>query len=106
MIKTAGLMSQFIPISLFNQGQASKIFERVRKEGKLFVMKNNRPSAIILSPEEYDRLTELEENYYLYVEAKERMERNNEPYLSEAEVMKEMGVTEEDLAGCEEMEIE
>ena len=29
MIKTAGLMSQFIPISLFNQGQASKIIERV-----------------------------------------------------------------------------
>lgn len=106
MAKTKSIMNQFVPISLFNQGQASKIFERVKREGRLFVMKNNKPSAVILSPEEYEMLTERLIDNYLYEEAVQRMKRADGHYLSEKEVMDSLGVTEEELANCGEVEIE
>ncbi|MCR5499779.1 MAG: type II toxin-antitoxin system prevent-host-death family antitoxin [Acetatifactor sp.] len=106
MAKTKSIMNQFVPISLFNQGQASKIFERVKTEGRLFVMKNNKPSAVILSPEEYEMLTERLIDNYLYEEALHRLKRADGHYLTEEETMRSLGITEEDLANCEEVEIE
>lgn len=52
----------FIHISQFNEGQASKIFDRVNTE-QLVVLEDNLPTAIILSIEEYQRLCKIEENY-------------------------------------------
>ena len=49
----SGFLKRIVSITLFNQGQASKQFHRVNKEGPLAVVKNNKPVAIILSPEEY-----------------------------------------------------
>ena len=65
MAIAAGLLQSLVPISQFNRGQAAKIFERLHSEREIIVLKNNQPSAIILSPEEYARLTEIEENYFL-----------------------------------------
>lgn len=61
MAITAELLHSLVPISQFNKGQAAKIFDRLRSEKELIVLKNNQPSAVILSPEEYTRLTEIEE---------------------------------------------
>lgn len=47
-----------IPISLFNKGQAWKIFEEVKQCGMKVVTKNNTAECILLSPEEYIRLLE------------------------------------------------
>lgn len=44
---------------MFNQGQASKIFNRLQAEKQIIVLKNNNPTAILLSPDEYDRLLSL-----------------------------------------------
>ena len=63
----ANVMDCLVPISLFNKGQATKIFNRLKETKELFVLKNNQPSAVILSPEEYTRLTEIEENYTLII---------------------------------------
>ena len=49
----SNFLQRIVPITLFNKGQASKLFHRVEKEGALAVVKNNQPVAIILSPEEY-----------------------------------------------------
>ena len=38
------------------------------------VLKNNQPAAVILSPAEYQRLSEIEEDYLLLREAMERLE--------------------------------
>lgn len=65
----AALLQSFVPISQFNKDQAAKIFDRFHSERELIVLKNNQPSAIILSPEEYTRLTEIEEDYFLLLEA-------------------------------------
>lgn len=63
MAIATNILQCLVPISQFNKGQASKIFDRLRSEKELIVLKNNQPSAIILSPEEYTRLTEIEEDY-------------------------------------------
>lgn len=56
------LLNNLVPITMFNQGQASKIFSRLQDEKQIVVLKNNVPTAILLSPDEYDRLLKLAEN--------------------------------------------
>ncbi len=55
------ILNNLVSITMFNQGQASKIFSRLKEEKQIVVLKNNVPTAILLSPEEYDRLLSLTE---------------------------------------------
>ena len=71
------------------------------------MLKNNKPSAVILSPEEYTRLTDIEENYILLLEATSRLEENgNKPGIPMGDLMTELGIREEELEGTEDIEIE
>lgn len=107
MASAASLLQCLIPISQFNKGQAAKIFDRLHSEKELIVLKNNQPSAIILSPEEYTRLTEIEEDYLLLLEANRRMETSeNKPTVSMKDVMNNLGISEEELEGSEDVAIE
>ncbi len=104
---TATFLQRLVPITQFNRGQASRIFDRLHSEPQLIVLKNNQPSAVILSPEEYTRLAEIEENYQLLLEANKRLAANKEKEtLPAAEVMKRLGITDADLEEMEEPEIE
>jgi len=104
---TANFLTRLVPITQFNRGQASRIFDRLRSEPELIVLKNNQPSAVILSPEEYTRLAEIEENYRLLLEASKRLVAyQNKSALSEADVLKHFGITETDLEQAEDLEIE
>ncbi|MEE0812059.1 type II toxin-antitoxin system Phd/YefM family antitoxin [Blautia sp.] len=103
----ANIMDCLVPISLFNKGQATKIFSRLRETKELFVLKNNQPSAVILAPEEYARLTEIEENYTLLLEATRRLEQNGDkPGISMETVMAELGIHPEELEEMEDVDIE
>ena len=107
MAITAGFLQSLVPISQFNKGQAAKIFDRLRSEKELIVLKNNQPSAIILSPEEYARLTEIEEDYFLLLEANKRIEENaSKAAISMEAVMKNLGISEDELAQIEDVDIE
>lgn len=53
------LLNNLVSVTMFNQGQASKIFNRLQAEKQIIVLKNNNPTAILLSPDEYDRLLGL-----------------------------------------------
>lgn len=101
------LLQSLVPISQFNKGQAAKIFDRLRSEKELIVLKNNQPSAVILSPEEYTRLTEIEEDYLLLLEASKRMEENgNNKTVSFDSVMNDLGISENELLETEDVDIE
>ena len=107
MAIAANLLQSLVPISQFNKGQAAKIFDRLHSERELIVLKNNQPSAIILSPEEYTRLTEIEENYFLLLEANKRMEdKGNHKTLSFDSVMSNLGISEDELLDTEDVGIE
>lgn len=107
MAIAADILQSLVPISQFNKGQAAKIFDRLHSERELIVLKNNQPSAIILSPEEYTRLTEIEEDYYLLLEANKRMEDNgNSKTRSFDSVMNNLGISEDELLDTEDVDIE
>ena len=104
---TANFLTRLIPISQFNKGQASKIFDRLRSEPELIVLKNHQPSAVILAPDEYIRLTEIEEDYNLLMEARQRLAANKgKAAIPATDVMKHFGISDADLEEVEEPEIE
>ncbi len=107
MAIAANLLQSLVPISQFNRGQAAKIFDRLRSERELVVLKNNQPSAIILSPEEYTRLTEVEEDYFLLLEAQKRIENNeNIQTIPFDSVMDNLGISEDEIFNTEDVDIE
>ena len=100
-------LQSLVPISQFNKGQAAKIFDRLHSEKELIVLKNNQPSAVILSLEEYTRLTEIEEDYFLLLEANRRIEENGDKKtVSLDSVMDHLGISKEELLDAEDADIE
>ena len=100
------ILDRFITITSFNEGHASKIFERARSMGPLFVLKNNALEAVIVSPKDYARMSEAEENYALLLEATERLAANaGRPATPIADVMAELGITDADLEELDDVEL-
>lgn len=97
-------LESLVPVTMFNKGQATKIFDRVKTEGNIIVLKNNAPEAVIVSTDEYTRLTEIEENYYLLMEASERM-RNADTTLTEENIMERLGISQADIDAADDVEI-
>lgn len=107
MANAANILQSLIPISQFSKGQAAKIFDRLRTEKELIVLKNNQPSAVILSPEEYTRLTEIEEDYMLLLEANARLEKSEDiSAISFDKILHDLDITETELEEAEDIEIE
>lgn len=106
MAYAADVLNKLIPITQFNRGQASRIFDRLHTESQLVVLKNNQPAAIILSPAEYSRLSEIEEDYILLLEATERLANSTSPTTSMKDVQKELGISDDELASAEDVVIE
>ena len=100
MAYTADILDSLVPITQFNRGQASRIFDRLHNENQLIVLKNNQPAAIILSPSEFQRLSEIEEDYTLLLEATRRLKEDSSSTSSREEVMSELGISEADLAAA------
>ena len=101
-----GMMKAMVPITRFNKGEASRIFDEVEASGTKIVMKNNKPACILMSPERYEALMETVSDYLLLEEAEKRAESVEESQLiSHAVIMREFGVSREDLDSVE-VEIE
>lgn len=107
MAISAETLRSLVSISQFSKGQATQVFERLKSEPQLVVLKNNVPAAILLSPEEFNRLAEIEENYRLLTLAQERLDGGNLANArEEADVMRALGISEADVAAAEDVEIE
>ena len=96
--------SATVPITRFNKGEANKIFAEVREVGVKAVLKNNKREAVIMSPQLYDAFLDTIDEYMLIMDAHRRLEADTGKHYTFAEVMKEAGITEEDLADGEEIE--
>ena len=106
MAYTADILDSLVPITQFNRGQASRIFDRLHNENQLIVLKNNQPAAIILSPSEFQRLSEIEEDYTLLLEATRRLKEDSSSTYSREEVMSELNISEAELAAAGDVVIE
>lgn len=99
------ILDNIVPITLFNRGQAGKIFGEVKNGSPKIVIKNNEPEAVIISPDEYKEIMERIENAELLALALEREANDDGKRYSFEEVMAEMGITEADLDAMEDVEI-
>lgn len=97
-MSVVGMMNSMIPITRFNKGEATKIFDEVELTGTKIVVKNNKPACVLLSPSQYENLMEMLSDYMLYNEAENRLASNNsDEDISHEDMMKELGITREEL---------
>ncbi len=77
ILKTSHLLDSIVPISTLNHGGASRTINAVKNDQPAIIMRNNKPAAVIITPEDYTRLLEIAEDYELYMLAKDRVEHDN-----------------------------
>ena len=107
MASVMSAITNTVPISQFNRGLAGKIFEDVKQSGAKVVMKNNVAECVLISPEVYVRLMDEVNDARLLAVASERMAHFNPATLiSEEEMNRRLGITEDDLTGFDEVDIE
>lgn len=105
MQSVVSAITNTVPISQFNRGLAGQVFEEVKRSGAKVVMKNNIPECVLLSPDEYVRIMEELNDARLLALAEERM-RSYDPatLVSEDEMDRRLGITEEEMADIGEVD--
>ena len=107
MANVISALTNTVPITQFIRGYAGKIFEEVKKSGAKVVMKNNAAECILLSPDEYVKIMDELNDMRLLAIANQRMlDSDPATWISDEEMNKRFGISEEDLKGFEEVEIE
>ena len=104
-VQAAEFMRSMVPVSRFNKGEASKIFDEVSATGIKIVVKNNKPACVLLSPDRYESLIEKIEDFELMMEAEKRMEEGGATF-SQEEVLHGLGLTQSDIDAAEDVDIE
>ena len=82
-----------VPISCFDEGGASRIFDAVEHDGPTVVMNNDHPVCVLLSPRQYEAMTEMLSDTLLLEEAESRMSMNDDTKdISQEEMMRALGI--------------
>ena len=101
------VMTNTVPISVFNRGLAGKVFEDVKSSGAKVVLKNNTAECVLLSPEVYVKLIDEVNETRLILLANERLQKYSTlKAVSQKDALKDLGINEADLKGWEDVEIE
>jgi len=100
------IVDALVPISRFNKGEASKIFDEVHETGCKIVLKNNTPTCIMLSPERYQEIVDMIDDQYLLAVAEERVRYSGEVTYTFEEILAKDGLTLADIDALEDVEIE
>ncbi len=96
-----------VPISQFNRGLAGQIFNDVKTNGPKVVMKNNAAEVVLLPPDEYVQIMDDLNDYLLLTMAVERMlSYDPSTLVSEEDVERRLGITQEELDSVGEVEFE
>ena len=107
MATNSSIIKNIVPISDFSHGKASRIFQGLTTHEPVTVVKNNRPVAVITTPEEFAYLSEAEENIVLLQMALERLAANdNTTAIAEDQALAALGLTQDEIDAIPEDEIE
>jgi len=105
-ISVKNIIDSIVPITRFNRGEASKIFDEVSEKGFKVVLKNNIPACVLIKPDRYEAMIEALEDYALYFEAEKRIKNaEREGFISSEKVYADLEINESDLRDIE-VEIE
>lgn len=101
-ISMKNIMDSIVPITRFNRGEASKIFEEVSEYGFKVVLKNNAPACVLVQPDRYEAMVEALEDYALFFEAEKRIKNaDKEGFISYEDVLADLGISESDVDDAE-----
>ena len=107
LLNAKTVLNSFVPISRFNKGEASKIINEVQTSGIKFIVRNNTPECVMLSLKAYEDLLEELEDMELSAIALEREAAGkNRKTIPLKKVMDEEGITQADLDGIADSEVE
>ena len=107
MPSVVSAITQTVPISQFNRGLAGQIFSDVKSHGPKVVMKNNAAEVVLMPPAEYVEIMDALNDYLLLSMAIERMVNyDSSSLISEEEMDKRLGITQEELDSTGEVEFE
>lgn len=96
-----------VPISLFSQGKACKIFNEVKEAGPEILIKNNKPECVLISPKEYDELLQRIEDLELALLAEKRLSKvDKNKLISQKNLMNTLQISQKDLDEIDEIELE
>ena len=112
-----GFVEKLIPISDFSRGKTAKIFDDVKNNNtEYIVLKNNQPTALLISLDSYrelfekasklERLLDKIEEERLYALSSSRMKKASS-LTDLSDVIKEFGLDEDEIMnGADDAEIE
>ncbi len=107
MDSVAGAILRTVPITQFNRGLASKIFDDVKAHGAKVVIKNNTPACVLLSPDEYLKMVDEINDTRLLAIANERLAHlDPSAVIPEEKVWERLNITDEELEEVDEVEFE
>ena len=87
-----------VPISRFDRGGASRVFDALDHDGPTIVMENDHPVCVILSPKQYEVIIQMLAFTFLLEEAESRMAMNDDTKnISQEEIMRTLGINQEEL---------
>ena len=91
-------MNEMISVTEIVRG-FPRILDRIRDHeiNRVFVLRNNKPEAVLISPEEYEEIIELREELEIAKIVKERLSDKEVKYISQEEALKKSGLTLEDI---------
>jgi len=105
-ISLSNALDAVIPITRFNRGEASKIFDEVKESGCKVVVKNNIPTCVMLTPERFKEMIDMIEDQALIAVAEARLQYSTGKVYSLEELLAEDGLTLADIDAMEDVEIE
>ena len=107
MSSVISAVTKTVPISQFNRGRAGQIFSEVKASGSKVVMKNNTAEVVLVSPDEYVEIMDALNDYLLLSMAVERMsDYDPASLITEEEMDRRLGITQEELDAIGEVEFE
>ena len=104
-MQQAAMMENVLPLAAFGES-ARRIFADARRSGMKVVVEDDRPAGVLLSPDEYEKLIDEIEDMRVEQIAAERLSKPRGKGTSFEEALAEFGLTEKDLEGWEDVEIE
>ena len=89
---------KLVPISCFDKGGASRVFDAVEQDGPTIVTETDHPVCVLLSPKQYEVMIEMLSDTFLLEEAESRMAVNDDAKdISQEEIMRTLGIRQEEL---------
>ena len=105
-MNAGNLIENIVPTSAFNRGKSAQCFERVADGAPIIVMKNNAPYRVVVTPDDFVRLSEVEEDNALLVMSLSRLEANvGKPAVPAEDAYRELGVNPDEIDAMEDVEL-